>query len=104
VSTHADRDEVHALRELAGMAGGLQEDLRTVRAELEAARLRIREQDTELQRLGRKLTEVTVHRDRLLSEKEQTWGQVLHRGGARTDPPFVSEGDEVDRGLDGRPT
>lgn len=79
MTAHADRDEMHALRELAASAEGLKLDLQSACENLSLAALRIRTMETEMQRRTHELRDVTIHRDRLLAEKEQVWGSVVAR-------------------------
>lgn len=79
MSTHADRDEMTALRELAASAEGLKLDLASALENLRLASLKIRELETDLQAKAREVRDITAHRDRLLVEKEQFWGSVVAR-------------------------
>lgn len=85
MSTHADRDEMQALREIAAHAEGLKLDLASATENLSLAAVRIRDQETEIQRLNREV-------QKLRGEKDIAWGRVMSR---RPDPtqPSIADGE-----------
>ena len=71
-----DMDE---LRELRLRVQGADADRIAIEEQLRQAKVTIRELETDLQAKTREIRDLTIHRDRLLTEKEQVWGSVVAR-------------------------